>query len=431
MHLRTESPPVIVKWQRGVPVYAVPLVSVPFVATAAVALSGLVLIGYRLFAGLGHTNGMTDAYAWGIGKTFNTMVLTALGSGSFAIGIAAWIFMKRALHSVMRVALLISFLVYAIGLLAIMVDVGRSWNFWNILLPWRWNTASPWEVSLCMPFYAFFPLLLENTPPVLERLYYLNPALQRHIRNLVPIIRATSPWVVALAYVLPILHQLSLGALMQLAGDRVHPLWQTPLLPLFYVWAAAFIGTATVTITLLLAWLAWKRSLDFQILNDLASLASGLAAWWLAARLLDLVVRGALPLVFAPDWFALVFWAETIAIGGAAVAMRRMAVSGSPDQLFLTSMAMVAGGMIYRYAPPALVFTAQPMAWYVPSVIEILISVGFVALCHLCFLVAVKRLPILPAPVAEWRDVVNHRYPSIAKWKAEHATSDHRPGYAN
>ena len=424
----------IVKWQRGVPLYAVPIVSVPFVATAAVAAFGLLLIGYRLSAGLGATTGMTDAYAWGIWKTFNTMVLTALGSGSFAIGIAAWIFMKRALHSVMRVALLISFLVYATGLLATMVDVGRPWNFWNILPPWRWNTGAPlWDVSMCMPLYAFFPLLLENTPPVLERLYYLNPALQRQIRKLMPIIRATSPWVLALAYVLPILHQSSLGALMLLAGDRVHPLWQTPLLPLFYVWAAAFIGTATVTITLLLAWLAWKRSLDFHILSDLASLASGLAAWWLAARLVDLVVRGALPLVFAPDWFALVFWAETIAIGGAAAAMRKMAVSGSPDHLFLASLAMVAGGMIYRYAPPALAFTAEPMAWYVPSVTEILISLGFVALCHLCFLVAVKRLPILPAPVADWHGVVNYYrrlYPWIAKWNAEHP-SDHRPGYAN
>ena len=110
----------IVKWQRGVPVYAVPLVSGPFLATAAVAATGLALIVYRLIAGLAATTGMTDAYAWGIWKTFNVMVLTALGSGSFAIGLAAWIFKKRALHSVMRVALLISFLVYATGLLAIM-----------------------------------------------------------------------------------------------------------------------------------------------------------------------------------------------------------------------------------------------------------------------------------------------------------------------
>jgi len=177
----------------------------------------------------------------------------------------------------MRVGLLISLPVYTTGLVAIMIDVGRPWNFWNIMLPWRWNTHSPlWEVALCMPLYAFFPLLLENTPPLLERIYYLYPNFRAAIRQLVPVIRTTYPWVVALAYVLPILHQSSLGALMLLAGDRVHPLWQTPMLPLLYVWAAAYIGTATVIVTLLVCFLAWKRPLDVAVLRALSSLASKL-----------------------------------------------------------------------------------------------------------------------------------------------------------
>jgi Ni/Fe-hydrogenase subunit HybB-like protein len=427
---------VIVKWQRGVPVYGVPIVSAPFIATAAVAGLGLLLIVYRQIVGLGPTTGMTDAYAWGIWKTFNTMVLTALGSGSFAIGIAAWIFKRRALHSIMRVALLISILVYTTGLLAIMVDVGRPWNFWNILLPWRWNTHSPlWEVSLCMPLYAFFPLLLENTPPILERIYYLYPTFSAPIRRLVPIIRATYPWVVSLAYVLPILHQSSLGALMLLAGDRVHPLWQTPFLPLLYVWAAAYIGIATIIITLLLCFLAWKRPLDFQVLRSLSSLASALALAWIGLRVVDIVVRGQLLTAFAFDWFALVFWTEMLFIGGAAVMLRKRTITDSGYHLFLVALAMVIGGMIYRYAPPALAFTSRANAWYFPSAIEILISLGFIACCHLVFLLAVKRLPILPAPVSEWDDLVDyyrHLYPWIHMSRSEdHAASEHRPRYAN
>jgi Ni/Fe-hydrogenase subunit HybB-like protein len=411
------------------------VVSGPFLATAAVAGLGVLLVVYRQIVGLGPTTGMTDAYAWGIWKTFNTMVLTALGSGSFAIGIAAWIFKRRTLHSIMRVALLISFLVYTTGLLAIMVDVGRPWNFWNILLPWRWNTHSPlWEVSLCMPLYAFFPLFLQNTPPFLERIYYIYPQFQSAIRRLVPVIRATYPWVVALAYVLPIMHQSSLGALMLLAGDRVHPLWQSPLLPLLYVWAAAFIGTATVIVTLLLCFLAWKRPLDFDVLRSLASLTSTLALWWAGVRIVDIVVRGQLLTAVAFDWFALVFWMEMLCIVGGAIALRRRDVVNSGYHLFLTALAIIAGGMIYRYAPPSLAFTAEPNAWYFPSVIEILVSLGFIAMCHLAFLLAVKRLPILPAPVADWDDHVDyyrHLYPWITMSRSDHATSQHRPGYAN
>ena len=54
---------------------------------------------YRELAGLGPASGMNDAYAWGIWKTFNIMTLTGLGSGGFAIGIAAWLFKRSACMS--------------------------------------------------------------------------------------------------------------------------------------------------------------------------------------------------------------------------------------------------------------------------------------------------------------------------------------------
>src|SRR5688572_5500882 len=190
------------------------MISMPFIATVVVAAIGLILVVYRQFTGPAIMAGMTGADAYSGGKTFNTMALTALGSGSFAIGIATWIFRQRTLHAVMRVALLISLLVYTTGLLAIIVDVGRPWAVWNVLLPSRWNPSSLLaDVSLSLPMYAFLLLLLENSPPVLERLYYRHLLLQRTIRGMVPTIRRTYPCVMALACVLPILHQSSLGAL--------------------------------------------------------------------------------------------------------------------------------------------------------------------------------------------------------------------------
>jgi hydrogenase maturation protease len=68
-------------------------------------LVAFVLSGYRELAGLGPVSGMNDACAWGIWKTFNLMVLTALGSGAFAVGIAAWVFRRKRL-SPMKKALI-------------------------------------------------------------------------------------------------------------------------------------------------------------------------------------------------------------------------------------------------------------------------------------------------------------------------------------
>ncbi len=140
---------VINRWQRGVTVYEAPVLTPWFVFFLAMFVGGTVIAAFRLLGGaLGSFAAMTDAYAWGVWKTFNVMALTALGSGALAVGLASWVLGRHRLHTVMRTALVTSFLFYATGLLGLLTDVGRPWNFWNMLLPWRWNTESAlWEVA--------------------------------------------------------------------------------------------------------------------------------------------------------------------------------------------------------------------------------------------------------------------------------------------
>ena len=245
------------------------------------SLIAAVLVGYREIFGLGPASGMNDAYSWGIWKTFNVMVLTGLGSGGFAIGIAAWIFNKKSFHTVMRMALLTSFLSYASGMTLLAIDVGRPWNLYWMMFPWQWNGHSPLlEVMVCMSAYATVPLLLENVPPMLERVFYTRPDKRELVEKAEKIIAKFYPYVVGLAYALPMMHQSSLGALMLLAGDRVHPLWQTPFLPLLYVWAASYMGFAAVTGTLLLCCLVWHRAIDKMVLVEMCTVEAWLIGTW-------------------------------------------------------------------------------------------------------------------------------------------------------
>ena len=194
-----------------------------FLGLSALVLVAFVLSGYRELAGLGPVSGMNDAYGWGIWKTFNLMVLTALGSGAFAVGIAAWVFRRKRLHSLMRMALLTSFLAYACGLLLLGIDAGRPWNFYWIVFPWRWNMHSPLaEVAICMSIYAMIPLAVENIPPVLERLWYFDSRLRPGVESIEKRLHAFFPVIIAAAYLLPGMHQSSLGALM-LLGRRARP----------------------------------------------------------------------------------------------------------------------------------------------------------------------------------------------------------------
>lgn len=393
-------------WERNVPVYDAPVVTRPYMFLLGLAGLAIGLVTYREIAGLGPATGLNDAYAWGIWKTFNVMVLTGLGSGGFSVGIAAWLFKRHRLHSVMRTALLTSFLAYFSGLMLLGIDVGRPWNFYWMLTPWRWNFHSPLlEVAFCMPLYAMFPLLLENVPPVLEYIHAARPNLRAHVDRVESIMRKFYPYVVALAYVLPAMHQSSLGALMLLAGDRVHPLWQTPLLPLLYVGAAGFMGFSCVAGTLLFCCLMWRRPLDMDVLAELSRLTGGLILGWSALRFSDLIVEQKIMAAFAFNRFAGLFWFETIMLLWGTVWLYRSARERNPKLMFHAHLIAALGGMLYRFNPTTLAFQPRPGAFYFPSAPEILISIGFVSFGIAIFMLAAKVLAIVPAPLSVWYEM--------------------------
>ena len=397
------------RWRRAVPVYGFPVVNGFFLVLFALIVLAFLLTGYRELAGLGPVSGMNDAFGWGIWKTFNVMVLTALGSGAFAVGIAAWVFRRKRLHSLMRMALLTSFLAYACGLLLLGIDAGRPWNFYWMVFPWKWNMHSPLaEVAICMSIYAMIPLAVENLPPVLERLWYFDSRLRPRVEKIERSLYAWFPWIIAAAYLLPGMHQSSLGALMLLAGERVHPLWQTPWLPLLYLGAASFMSFGCVAGTTMLCCLVWKRPMDMEVLDDAARITWWLIAGWQALRLIDIIARGAFLTAFHFDRFAGVFWLETILITAGGLLLWRSVKHHDTRSMFVGYVLSSLGGMIYRFSPTTLAFRPNPEALYFPATIEILVSLGFISLGIAGFLVAVKRLAILPAPLHAWHDMASY-----------------------
>lgn len=397
------------RWERAVPVYGIPVVTRPFIVMGVLVVIALMFSAYRELAGLGPVSGMNDAYGWGIWKTFNIMVMTASGSGAFAVGIAAWVFRRKKLFPLMRMALLTSFLAYGCGLMLLGIDAGRPWNFYWILFPWNWNLHSPLaEVAICMSIYAMIPLAIENLQPVLERYYYLTPRWRPQIEKINKVLHGYAPWIIGLAYILPMMHQSSLGALMLLAGQRVHPLWQSPWLPLLYVWAAAFMAFGCVAGTTMLCCLIWKRPFDREVLNEAAKITGWLAFGWSALRVLDIIVRGALGTAFAFDRFAGVFWLEMLLINGGAWILWRSIKSGSLQSMYNGYLLSSLGGMIYRFSPTTLAFRPNPQALYFPATIEVFMSVGFILLAVCGFLFAVKKLSILPAPLHMWHDMASY-----------------------
>lgn len=392
-------------WERNVPVFDVPVKTRALQALLALFGLAVALVTYREIAGLGPVSGMNDAYAWGIWKTFNVMTLTGLGSGGFAVGMAAYLFGRKRLHSVMRTALLTSFLAYISGMTLLGVDVGRPWNMYLVLMPWKWNYHSPLlEVAVCMPLYAMFPLFLENIPPVMEWFYEFKANSRPFIQKALTVMARFYPLVVGLAYVLPAMHQSSLGALMLLAGERVYPLWQTPFLPLLYVWAAAFMGFSCVAGTLLFSSLMWKRPMDLDVLSELGRITSYVIGAWLLFRSADLIFSGKLKYAFAMNQYAVLFWIEMLILLLGAITLYDSAKMKNSRMMFHAHLIAAIGGMMYRFNPTTLAFNPKSGAFYFPSAMEILVALGFVSGAIAVFMIAAKKLAILPAPISYWYD---------------------------
>lgn len=372
----------LARWQHDSPVDR-PLLSAPFVFFSSMAVIALALSAKRLFGGLGFT-GMNDDYAIGVWKTFNVMVLTALGSSALAVGLVTWVFNQKQYHVIMRAALSSSLLFYGTGIFALGFDVGRPWNFYNVMLPWRWNLHSALlEVSVCMTAYVAIFLFYENLPALLP---------DRWVRRIKPVY----PYMVAMAFLLPAMHQSSLGSLMVLAGAKVHPLWQTQMLPAFYLIQAVICGFASMIIILMVAGLAWDRPLDVPILSGLARYMAWGSIVFVVARTLDIVILGRAGLAFEPTWYAFLFHAENLFVLVPALVLLNDRMRRSPRVLFVTAVFTAIGGLTYRFSPTTFAFRFGKASIYFPSLGELLMCLGYIGLAVALFIVASKRFAILP-----------------------------------
>jgi len=391
-------------WQCGVPVNQGEIFTPFMLFLLGLAGLGMGLAAVRFFSPLGPFSAMNDVYAWGVWKTFNVMTLTALGSGPLALGMAAWVFNRQKLHAVMRTALVSGFLFYATGLIALGLDVGRPWNFYSAAMPWRWNYESAMlEIAICMPLYCALFLTFEILPLILERTYYTGGEKTRAwLRRVAPVIRKAYPFVIIGAYVIPLMHQSSLGGLLLLAGTKIHPLWQSPAMPLLYLIAACLCGFAFTIFLLLIVCLRYARPLSSEILAELANLLSGICFAFLAVRLADLLWRRQFSAVFALDRMSWLFLGETTLIFVPAFILRFKRARETPRTLLNMSALACLGGMSYRFIPTTIAYRPAHSTGYFPSVPELAIGAGYVALGVAAFGLAIHYFAILPGEASSW-----------------------------
>ena len=382
-----------------------PVLTTPVKILGALAVLGLVLIAYREATGLGAATAMNDGYPWGFWIAFDVVVGTALATGGYAVAILIYILNRGRYHPLIRSAILTSALGYTLGGIGVMLDLGRFWNTTKLPLFWNWNLNSVLlEVALCISLYTLV-LWIELSPAFLERWREAkNERLRKVSRKALPIIERAMPWLLALGLLLPTMHQSSLGSLMILSGPKLHPLWQTPLLPLLFLLSCIGMGYAAVVIESTLSTSVFRLRDETPVLAGLSTAMLTVLGLYLVVRVVDITARGKLPLVFAGDGYSLLFLLEMLLFIAAIVMLLMKEKLTDAGHLFRTAMVVVTAGALYRFSTFLIAYRPAVGGWhYFPALTEILITLGLVSAEVVAYIFVVKRFPVLSgarAPVA-------------------------------
>lgn len=365
----------------------------PFnVVAGVIVIIGLILTVMRFTGGLAAVTNLSDYNPWGIWIGFDLLVGVALAAGGYVTSAAVYIFGMKKYHSAVRPAILTGFLGYALVVLALHYDVGRPWRLPYPFIVQQGTTSLLFEVGACVALYLTV-LFLEFSAAPLE---WLGLAKLRK-------------WIVRLTMLLTIfgvvlstLHQSSLGALFLIAPSKLHPLWYSSYIPIYFFVTSIIAGLSMVIFESALSYRYFKDKMDPAHLaeKDTIALGFGKAAAFVLAGYFLIKVLG---IAVDNNWHYLSTgygaWFLVELLGFVALPCFLYAVGARDRNLKLirwTAGWTVLGIVVNRFNVSMVAFN-----WHLPSSeryfphwAEIGISIFIVTIGVLVFRFIVTRMPI-------------------------------------
>jgi Ni/Fe-hydrogenase subunit HybB-like protein len=358
-----------------------------------IVILGLIVTALRFTGGLGAVTNLSDYNPWGIWIGFDLLVGVALAAGGFVTSAAVYIFGMKKYHTAVRPAILTGFLGYALVVVALNYDVGRPWRLPYPFIIQQGTTSLLFEVAACVALYLTV-LFIEFSPAAMEWL-----GLKR-ARNLV--VRLTLLLTI-FGVILSTLHQSSLGALFLIAPAKLHPLWYSPYLPVFFFVSAVIAGLSMVIFESTLSHRYFGDKMDEAHLKekDTVALGFGKAASLVLAGYFIVKVIG---ISEGNNWHLLAtpygLWFLVELLGFIALPGFLYAVGVRDKNIKLikwTAAWTVLGIMVNRLNICLVAFN-----WHLPSSeryfphwMEIVISVFLVTVGIIVYRFIVTRMPVL------------------------------------
>jgi Ni/Fe-hydrogenase subunit HybB-like protein len=363
---------------------------------AGIAAFGLSVGAYRLYAGLETTTNLSTAFPWGIWISFD-LTTVALSGGAFTLAALVYVFHMHDLHAATRPTVLFGLLGYSSVLVILFFDLGRWDRFWHFLVYPNINSAL-FEVSWCIALYSTV-LVIEFSPVILAKTKWAH---------LIPTIQKFTIPVVIAGVTLSSMHQSSLGTLFVIMSPRLHPLWYSMLLPVFFLISSLAAGIALVLIGSILSRQVFHSTLTDRQLEKLGWLVPWILGFYLSLKMGELLITEELSLLFTSGSYSLLFWAELL-IGCVApivvFSVKKVRLSRSWT---LTGALLVAVGIaLNRFNASWFAIRPGGDARYFPSWMEVAILAGVFSGVLLVYTLIAQYFPVFAETVCA-EDCVAH-----------------------
>jgi len=224
------------------------------------------VIVMRFTQGLASVTHASNEYPWGLFLGWGLFGGVPLSATGFVMATAYYIFGFKDYHPLVRLGVLTGLLGYFFAATYLMVDLGRPWRIYFPMVM-GFGTGSvlflvAWHVStyLTVQVLEFSPAILEWIKSKRVRRWALMITVGMTIAGII----------------LSTLHQSALGAMFLLAPGKLHPLWYSPYIPIFFLTSSIYAALVMVIVVSTLCARFLRHRADAAFLNSLDRLTMGL-----------------------------------------------------------------------------------------------------------------------------------------------------------
>ena len=366
----------------------------PFNAVMAVILLiGVPLMAYRILFGLGPATNLSDYNPWGLWIGFDMLAGISVASGGFCIATAVHIFGVKEYEHMVRPALVGGTLGYFFAVVGLIFDLGRYYRIPYPFFVSPGPNSILFLVALSVALYLHCQFF-EWCPAIFE---WLN---LKKLRNWW--VKGTLGLTI-FGVILTTGHQSALGALFLLMPSKLHPLWYSDFISLLFFVSAICGGITMVVIESMISHRVFgHKSRDEDPAHfDNLTLGLGKAAAivlfaYLFLKVLDLAHDDKWGLLATPYGY----WYLVEVLGFVVVPMFIMiyAYQNRIATMVRAASILVVIGILLNRVNVTIVAFNWNLPWkfrYVPSWIEVAITITIIAIGVMTFRAIVNRMPIL------------------------------------